>query len=145
MTAWNIRSPTWLLMVWRARKTGHQQRTDRRRGAQDAEAERAGLQDVGRIDRQQRHDAAEQHREQIERDGAEDRRIVADEFDAGIDVVRRCVLFRRHLRDDKDAAGQDGAQQPEHHGERIWQARRCDVSKSAERRAGDDGDLRRAA
>ena len=49
---------------------GHQQRADRGRGAQDAQPERAGLQDVAGIDRQQRRDAAQQHGEQIERDGA---------------------------------------------------------------------------
>ena len=55
-------------MVWRASTMVISKRADRRRGAQHAEAERAGLQDIARIDRQQRGDAAEQHREQIERD-----------------------------------------------------------------------------
>jgi hypothetical protein len=51
----------------------HRKRTHRGRGAQDAEPERTCLQDIMRIDRQQRGDATEQHREQVERDGAEDR------------------------------------------------------------------------
>ena len=48
-----------------------------------------GVQDVAGIDRQQRRGAAEQHGEQVERDRAEDRRIVADEADAGEQLERR--------------------------------------------------------
>ena len=91
----------------------HQQGADRGRGAQNAEAERAGLEDIARIDRQQRRDAAEQHREQIERDRAEDRGIVADEPDPGEQIAWRCRIPDSGRLRQADRAGQDRAQQPE--------------------------------
>ena len=120
---------------------GHQQRADRGRGAQDAEAERAGLQNVARIDRQQRRDAAEQHGEQVERDGAEDRRIVADEADAGKDIVCGRILLRKLLLRRVDEAGQNRADQPEHDDDEVRQARREHISQPAERGSGDGRDL----
>ena len=120
---------------------GHQQRADRGRGAQDAEAERAGFKNVARIDRQQRRDAAEQHGEHIERDGAEDRRVAADEADAGEHIVGGRILFRGLLLRDVDEAGKNRAHQPEHDDDEIRQARREDVSQTAERGAGDGRDL----
>jgi hypothetical protein len=76
----------------------HQQRADRRRGAQQAEAPRAGMQDVLGEDRQQRGGAAEQHREQIQRDHAEARPCDADEMHAGEQGLQRGRLaFGRRL------------------------------------------------
>ena len=49
----------------------------RRHAAQQAEAPRPDLQDVARVDRQQRHRAAEQHGEEVERDRAEDDRAAS--------------------------------------------------------------------
>jgi hypothetical protein len=72
---------------------GHQQRADRGRRRAGCRGRAAGFQNVARIDRQQRHDAAEQHSEQVERDGAEDRRVVADEADAGKYIVRERIRF----------------------------------------------------
>ena len=124
---------------------GHQERADRGRGAQDAQPKRAGLQNVARIDRQQRRDAAEQHSEQVERDGAEDRRIVADEADAGVEIVVRILVLQRRLLRRPQEAGQHRAGKPEHHDDQIWQARRKHVSQPADRGAGDGRNLRRAA
>jgi hypothetical protein len=129
-----------------AREIGrHQQRADGGRGAQDAEPERAGLQDIVRIDRQQRGDAAEQHGEKIERDGAQDRRIVADEADSGIEIVRRRRILHRRLLQDADAAGQNHAQQQENAHDAIGQARHDGKGQTAERRPGDGRDLPGAA
>ncbi len=60
----------------------HQKRADRRRAAQHAEAPRSSVQDVARIDRQQRGGAAKQYGEQIERDGAENGRVATHEAHA---------------------------------------------------------------
>ena len=59
------------------------QRADGRRGAQQAEPLRADVEDLVGEDRQQRGGAAEQHREQIERDDAEHDRIAPDVGNAG--------------------------------------------------------------
>ena len=59
------------------------QRADRGRRAQQAEPLRAGVEHFVGEDRQQRGGAAEQDREQIERDDAEHDRIVPDVGDAG--------------------------------------------------------------
>ena len=67
----------------------HGERADRRGRAQQAEAPGTGMQDVAGEDRQQRRGAAEQHREQIERDRAEHHRPAADEGDAGKDRGER--------------------------------------------------------
>ena len=56
---------------------------DARRGAQDAEADRADMQDIEGKDRQQRHGAAHQHGEQVERDGAEHDLFVPDVAETG--------------------------------------------------------------
>ena len=57
-------------------------RADRRRAAQDAEADRPGVQHRLGEHRQQRDRAAEQHGEQVEQDRAQQDRRVADEADA---------------------------------------------------------------
>ena len=56
-----------------------EQRSDRGRGAQDAEARRADVQDRAREQRQQRDRAAEQDREEIEQDRPEHDLGPADE------------------------------------------------------------------
>jgi hypothetical protein len=50
-------------------------RTQRRCRAQQPQPLRSGVKDVARVDRQQRHRAAEQRGEQIQRNGAEDDRF----------------------------------------------------------------------
>src|SRR3954451_6729182 len=67
------------------------ERTDGGRRTQQAERPGSGVQDVARVDRQQRRDAAEQHGEQIERDRAEENRMAAD-----IDKARK-HRFQAHL------------------------------------------------
>ncbi|MEY9132265.1 hypothetical protein ACVIWV_001858 [Bradyrhizobium diazoefficiens] len=116
-----------------------------RRGAQHAEPDRAGLEDIAGIDRQQRGDAAEQHREQVERDGAEDRRIAPDEANTGEDVVGVRALLGDRLRARPDETGQDHPENPEqqHHG--IGKMRRDRVGKTAERGTRDGRDLPRTA
>ena len=58
-------------------------RADRRRAAQDAEPDRPHLEDVAGEERQQRDGAAEQHRDEVERDRAEQHRRPADEPQSG--------------------------------------------------------------
>ncbi len=111
----------------------HQERADRGRRAQDAEAERPGFQNVARIDRQQRDDAAEQHREQIERDGAEDRRVVANEADAGKHIVCDRIRLRQFLPLGVDEAGENSADEPEGDNDEVRQARREHKGQPAER------------
>ena len=71
-----------------------------RRRAQDAEPFRAGVEHLVGEDRQQRHRAAEQHREQVERDDAEHDGIVPDIGDAGEECreVDRRARGRRAAR-----------------------------------------------
>ena len=59
------------------------ERADGRRAAQHAEARRARVEDRAREERQQRHGAAEEDGEEVERDRAEQHRRAADEADAG--------------------------------------------------------------
>ena len=82
-TAWNMRRPVWRVQRPVGQEQGHADRTQRRHAAQQAEAPGAHAEDVAGVDRQQGGGAAEQHREQVERDGAEDDRPRADEPDAG--------------------------------------------------------------
>ena len=72
----------------------HRQRAEPGRGAQPAEPGGADLQDVLREDRQQRDRAAEQHREQIERDRRQEQRVGADEPEAREHVARAAALPR---------------------------------------------------
>ena len=95
MTAWNIRIPTPAVDRVAGQHDGHQQRADRRRAAQHAESPRPGVQDVARIDRQQRRRAAQQHGEQVERYRAQYRWIAAHEADAGEQGGQRRRFFRR--------------------------------------------------
>ena len=52
-----------------------------------SEAHGADVQDLVRVRRQQRDDAAEQHGEQIERDRAEHRLLLPDEHEAAEDIA----------------------------------------------------------
>ena len=79
-----------------ARKPGRDQDgADAGRRAQQAEPPRPGMQDVARIDRQQRRRAAEQHREEIERDGAEHDLLAPHIAEAGEQRVEALALARR--------------------------------------------------
>ena len=61
----------------------HAQRAQRRRRAQEAEPPRPGQEDIAGVDRQQRHRAAEQHREQVERQHAQEQAPRIDKREAG--------------------------------------------------------------
>jgi hypothetical protein len=80
---------------------------------------RTGLKDVARVDRQQRRDAAEQHGKEIERDGAKDGRIFADEADAGEEIGRRCRILPYGRLRGTDRAGEQRGQQPEQDHDRV--------------------------
>src|ERR1700733_180267 len=82
ITAWNMRMPARRLMAWRARAPV-MSKAPTAGTAQHAQSPRPGVQDVARIDRQQRRRPAQQHGKQIERDRAQDRRVTAHETDAG--------------------------------------------------------------
>jgi hypothetical protein len=96
--------------------------------------ERAGHQDVTRVDRQQRGDTAEQHGEQIERDGAENGRVAADEADAGEQIVGRRPLRirgRGRLHRRKRAHECRGQQAEDGH-DAVGQARRERIGQPAQ-------------
>ena len=95
---------------------GGERRADRRRGAQMAEALGAGVEHVAREDGKHRRRAAEQHREQIEADRAEDEPVAADVAQA-LDHLRPRVGPARNLgprdRPDREQADErDGEQDP---------------------------------
>ena len=73
----------------------HRQRAQRRRAAQQAQAPGADVQDVLGEDRQQRHRAAEQHREQVERDRAQHHLVLPHVAHAGEQRVQAHRLARR--------------------------------------------------
>jgi hypothetical protein len=93
--------------------------------ARSAEPPRPDLQDVARIDRQQRGRAAEQHGEQVERQRAEDRRLAPDERDAREHRTQRDRLARG-----RRAAQRDGA--AEHRGNRERDGARAERGRCAD-------------
>jgi hypothetical protein len=104
---------------------------------------RTGAENIAGIDRQQRGDAAQQHGKQVERDGAEQNRIVADIGKAGEQCrdADRLSLFGAVLalnEADEDASGDENRRaQPVDH------RRPEHIEKAAERRAADDRGLLR--
>ena len=62
-------------------------RADARRGPQQAEAPGPEIENVARIDGQQRHGAGQQNREEVERDGAEHDLLAPDVAETGEDGV----------------------------------------------------------
>ena len=123
---------------------GRQQRADAGRGAQQAEPPRPDVEHVAGEHRQQRIDAAENDREQIERDGAEHRPGCAGcsekpanstaRLSGSRDAAVRCTRTRliSTLAGDVERAAQ-----------RVDQDRAHRVEQPAERRPADHRDLRR--
>src|SRR3954452_115681 len=75
----------------------------------------------------------------------EDRRIAADEADAGEDIVGARDILGDRLRARPDEAGQDHPEDPEQNHHRVGEMRRNRVGKTAERRPCNGRDLRRSA
>ena len=73
------------------------------RGAQPAEPDRAGVEDVAREDRQERDRAAEEDGEEIERDGGEEDRHAPDVGEAGVRLLGGVRLGRRRRADHREA------------------------------------------
>ena len=84
---------------------GDGDRADGRTGAEQAKPPRSDFQDVARIDREQRGRAAEQHREEIERDRAEHDLLVPDVAEAGDDRLPGGRLGSGPLRAGAGRAG----------------------------------------
>ncbi len=82
-TTTNNFGPACLWIGYRAMNRRAQERAHRGSRAEEAEPRRADLEDVLREDRQKRHRAAEQHREEIERDRAEENVRPPDQSHAG--------------------------------------------------------------
>ena len=122
---------------------GGDQRADAGRRAQQAEAPRAGMEHVAREHRQQRVDAAENDREQIERDDAEDDRVVPDVAEAGEQHGEADRLARGRVALDLHDADQHARREIERAAQRIDQDRAHRVEQSADRRPADHRDLRR--
>ena len=104
-TKTNMTMPAWSRIGWPVSQIGDDDRADAGRGAQQAEAPRPELQNVARIDRQQRHGAGQQHGEKVERDRAEHDLLAPDVAEAGKQRVERRLVGRaalRRLRDRKD-------------------------------------------
>ena len=99
-TAKNILRPARLRKRPARERKRHQQRARSRHGAHQAKAPGPDLENILGIDRQQRGRAGKQHREHVERGGAEDQRIFPDEVDAGEQRGEVDLLaLRRHLLD----------------------------------------------
>ena len=125
----------------------HEARRDGAHGegaAQDAKARGPDLQDVARKHGQQRVDAAEQHREEIERDRAEHDRLRHQVAQPGEGARERRAsgLLRRH---DARADREHGERRGERHDEACAEGDggAGEIDEAAERRAGDDRDLLR--
>ena len=101
------------------------------------------MEDVAGEHRQQRIDAAEDDREQIERDDAEDDRVVPDVAEAGEQHREADRLARRRVALDLDVADQDARREVERAAQRIDQDRAHRVEQAAHRRPADHRDLRR--
>ena len=86
----------------------HQHRPRGRHAAQQAQAPGADHQDVAGVDRQERGGAAEQHREQVERDRPQDRRARADEQDAGDEAGPARLLAPAQAATMRDRGHQQG-------------------------------------
>ncbi len=119
----------------------HRESAERRRGAQQAEAERAGHQYVAGIDRQQRGRAAEQNRKEIERDDAEQVLAAANIGDAGEQRGERQRAALRRRRIDADQGDQQAGKDEEHAAGGIDHGRTGEIEQSADCRADDDGGL----
>jgi len=102
----------------------------------------AGVEDVACVDRQQRGHAAKQHGEQVERYGAEDRRIATDEAHAGKHAGerRRFLLSCRPV--ELDRRDEHGGKKRECSHDGVGRRRREGVGNAAERRAADHRDLK---
>ena len=113
------------------------QRADRGCRAQQPEPLRAGVEDFVGEDRQQRGGAAEQDREQIQRDDAEHDRIAADVGDAG---EERLEAYGGAVRDealDVNEGQQDHRCQKERGAGGVGNGRPEGVENAADRGAGD--------
>jgi hypothetical protein len=115
----------------------HQQRADRRRAAQNAEAPWAGMQNVARIDRQQCSRAAKQDGEQIERYRSQDRWIAANEADTGEQRGERRWLLGVDGPVELDRPAQNPGQKPERRHQRIRHAGRNGINQTAQCRPTD--------
>ena len=104
---------------------------------------RADVEDLVGEDRQQRRRAAEQHREQVERDDAEHDRVASDIGDAGEERRQADRRARRRAAFDAHEGEQDHRCEEERGADRVGDGRAEDVEKSAERRPGDGGKLGR--
>ena len=115
----NIFAPTWRVIGRQASVIATIGGTDAGRGAQPAEAVRPDVQDVARVRGQERDRAAEQHGEEIERDGAEDHLLAPDEAQAleqrvpAVGRRRSRGLFRLHA-DDQQERGREQARDRAH-------------------------------
>ena len=115
-------------------------RARRRRGAQEPKADRADLEDVARIDRQQRGGAAQEHREEIERDGAEDDRPPPDVGDAFGDSHERGAAGALPLAGaNPEIPHHDDRKNVEAQAEQVVHLRTELVEEPADRRPGDGG------
>ena len=128
----------------------HDDGADRRRRAQDTEADGADLQDVLGEDGKQRGDAAQQHGEQIQADGAEQQRLAPDQEDARdqagpVGCFGRCRrrprLQRKHQQDRAPASSSDRDGIDRHRQQRIEQA--AEGRADDERRSGSPRSARR--
>ncbi len=99
------------------------------------------MEDVAREDRQQRCGAAQQHREQVERQHAEQHRAGADKVNAGKQCGQAGRLTSRRWMVVAQARHQHHGREIEQGGDTIDHTRSGDVEESAERGSGDHRDL----
>src|SRR5580692_4408892 len=127
----SIRSPARRSMAWRARNTDM------------LSAPTAGAENIAGIDRQQRGDAAQQHGKQVERDGAEQNRIVADIGNAGEQCRDADRLSLRGAVPALNEADEDASGDENRRAQPVDHRRPEDIEEAAQRRAADDRGLLR--
>ena len=119
-----------LTQRWKVgQKHGHGDRTDCRSGTKYPEALRSHVEDFGGEDGKQCHGAAEQHREQIQRQGAQYDRLSAHESDTrGQALDEGFSRVRRSLRGRVPHGSQ--RQHTDRHNDRVQRIRGAGASKT---------------
>ena len=135
--------PAWPPSGRRVEQTPADDRADRRRGPQDAEAHRPDVQDRLAKTRQQRHRASEEHCEEVERDRAQQHRRAADEVRAPRAPCRApgTASAARGRRGRADRERRTGPARNSRPPRSVDSAGRDREQQAADRGPRDDGDL----
>jgi len=114
------------------------ERADGRRRAQQSQPPRPGMQDVACVYWKECCRAAEQHREKIQRDRAEERALAANEGNAGEQRRQRGRIAMRGLALDAQACAESARHQKQHRAQGIDRRGSGDVEQTSQRGPEDD-------